>query len=76
MDEIDLAADMAALFNDAAVEAARQRKAGPPSNGVCQACAEAIEAERLKANPYAQLCADCAAEAEAEAVKTRRRGPA
>lgn len=76
MDEIDLAADVAALFTEAAVESARHRDQGPLSTGICRSCNEAIEPERLKATPYAKLCASCAAEAEEEALRTRRRGPA
>jgi len=76
MDEVDLASDISAFFTEAAVESARRRTAGPPSSGICKSCNEAIEAERLTANPSARLCAGCAAEAEEDALKTRRRGPA
>ncbi len=75
MDEIDLAADVAALFTEAAVESARHRAQGPLSSGICKSCNETIEPERLKANPHATLCASCAAEAEEAALRTRRRGP-
>jgi phage/conjugal plasmid C-4 type zinc finger TraR family protein len=74
MDEIDLANERAEQFTADAVRAARVRKAFSPSTGICQSCHERIEAERLRANPTARLCCDCAAEDEAARKRAQRLG--
>jgi len=75
MDEVDLAAERIEALNAAAIQAALGRPETTPSSGVCTACHDAIDAERLKANPSARLCRDCADEAERQAQMTRRCGP-
>ena len=74
MDEADLANDRAEQFNAAAVRAARAKKDATPSNGICESCRDAIEAERLHANPAARLCCECAAEEEADRKRRQRVG--
>jgi len=74
MDEADLANDRAELFTSEAVRAARAKLDRTPSTGVCKSCSEVIESERLRANPAARLCRDCAAEDEAARKRTRRVG--
>jgi RNA polymerase-binding transcription factor DksA len=74
MDEIDEANDKAEQFNTAAVRAARVKADTTPSSGICQSCREPIEPERLRANPAARLCRDCAAEDEAARKRARRVG--
>lgn len=75
MDDIDLAAERVEVLNTAAIQAVLGRVETVPSTGTCRACGEAIERERLKANPYAKHCRDCADEAEARAQLARRCGP-
>ncbi|RAU22704.1 hypothetical protein CU669_07090 [Paramagnetospirillum kuznetsovii] len=75
MDEIDLAAERIEVLNAAAIQAVLGRAERVPSDGTCKACGEDIEAERLRANPYAKNCRDCADEAEAQAKMARRCGP-
>ena len=65
MDEVDVANAKAEEFTADAVRAARAKLDMAPSNGICRSCEEAIEPERLRANPSAHLCCDCAAEEEA-----------
>jgi RNA polymerase-binding transcription factor DksA len=74
MDEIDLANDKAEQFNADAVRAARAKSEAAPSSGICQSCHDAIEPERLRANPAARLCRDCAAESEAARKRAQRTG--
>ncbi|MBI2235445.1 MAG: TraR/DksA C4-type zinc finger protein [Magnetospirillum sp.] len=74
MDDADLANDRAEQFNAEAVLAARAKMDTAPSTGICQACHEGIEPERIQANPTAQLCRDCAAEAEAARKRFQRVG--
>ena len=75
MDEVDLAAERIEALNAQAIQAALARAGAGPSSGVCTACNEPIDAERLKANPSARLCRDCADEAESQARMARRCGP-
>jgi RNA polymerase-binding transcription factor DksA len=75
MDDIDLAAERIEALNAAAIQAVLGKTETIPSNGTCRACGEDIETERLRANPYAKHCRDCADEAEAKAVLARRCGP-
>jgi RNA polymerase-binding transcription factor DksA len=75
MDEIDLAAERIEALNAAAIQAALGKHETGPSTGVCSACQETIDADRLEANPSARLCRDCADEAERQARMARRCGP-
>jgi len=74
MDEADLANDRAELFTAEALRAARTKVSRAPSSGVCQSCSVVIEVERLRANPAARLCRDCAAEEEAARKRAKRLG--
>lgn len=74
MDEADLANDRAELFNTEAVRAARAKIDRSPSDGICKSCHDAIEAERLHANPSARLCRDCAAEDESARRRAQKVG--
>jgi RNA polymerase-binding transcription factor DksA len=75
MDDIDLAAERTDMLNAAAIQAVLGRVEAVPSTGTCRACNEAIEPERLQANPYAKHCRDCADEVETRARMARRCGP-
>lgn len=76
MDEIDFATERAETFTKVALEAVLSRSgAGGLSNGVCTACQEPIESERLRANAHARLCRECADEQEALSQRARRCGP-
>jgi len=75
MDEIDLAAERTDMLNAAAIQAVLGKNETVLSTGICRACNETIEPERLQANPYAKHCRDCADEAEARAKMARRCGP-
>jgi RNA polymerase-binding transcription factor DksA len=75
MDEIDMAAERVEVLNAAAIQAVLGRTETVLSTGVCRACNEAIEEERLRANPYARHCRDCADEVEAQARMAQRCGP-
>lgn len=75
MDDIDLAAERIEVLNASALQAVLGRTETVPSTGICASCSESIEPERLKANPYAKHCRDCADEAEAQAKMARRCGP-
>lgn len=75
MDDIDLAAERTDMLNAAAIQAVLGRVEMAPSTGICRACNETIEEERLRANPYAKHCRDCADEAEASAQMAKRCGP-
>ena len=74
MDEADVANDRAEQFIAEALKAARLKKDEAPSTGVCRSCEELIEAERLRINPTARLCAECAAEDEASRKRAHRVG--
>ena len=74
MDEVDLANDRAEQIISDAVRAARAKANTSPSNGICQSCGEQIEEQRLRANPSARLCCDCAAEEEAARKRVQRVG--
>jgi RNA polymerase-binding transcription factor DksA len=75
MDDIDLAAERTDMLNAAAIQAVLERTEFVLSSGICRACNEEIEADRLRANPYAKHCRDCADEAETRARMARRCGP-
>lgn len=74
MDEADLANDRAEQFVADALRTARAKTDATPSTGVCQSCGDVIEPERLRANPTAQLCRDCAAEEEDAKKRAQRLG--
>ena len=74
MDEIDIANEWAEQFTADAVRARRAQKDTAPSTGVCQSCQDVIEPERIRANPAARLCHDCAAEIEAARKRAQRLG--
>lgn len=74
MDEVDVANDKAEQFTAEAVRAARAKMGAQPSNGICRSCNETIEADRIRANPSAQLCCDCAAEEEEAKKRAQRLG--
>ena len=74
MDEIDVANDYAAKFVDMALQAVRAQRPARSSTGICEACHLHIEPERMKANPAATLCHDCAEDAEAHKMRARRTG--
>ena len=74
MDDIDLATERNEIFTSAAVQAVLGRMSGPPSSGVCRACADPIEPQRLKLAPSTSLCSCCAVEAELNQQRTRRCG--
>lgn len=75
MDEADIANDKADQFvADALARAARAKAEAPPSSGTCCSCQDSIEPERIKANPHARLCQECAAEEEAERKRVKRIG--
>ena len=74
MDEIDVANDYAAQFADLALKAALARTPSRPSSGICDCCHADIEPQRLRINPAAQLCRDCAEESEAARVRAKRTG--
>jgi predicted amidophosphoribosyltransferase len=75
LDELDWAAELTHALNTGAVMAVLSRLSGPPSTGICRSCGDAIESQRLRANPQARHCSCCAAEEEAEARRARRCGP-
>ncbi|MEW5727453.1 MAG: TraR/DksA C4-type zinc finger protein [Pseudomonadota bacterium] len=76
MDEIDFATERAENFTKVALQAVLSRSEGlGPSTGVCHACHEPIEAERLRANAHARLCRECADEQEALNRRARLCGP-
>lgn len=75
MDEIDYAAERTEAFTLVALRMALVRPSHSHSTGFCAACLVDIEPERLKANPHARLCGDCAAEEEANERRRRRCGP-
>ena len=76
MDEADLANDRAEQFVSDALRALKSRAEPVQSSGICQSCHDAIEPERLQANPAARLCRDCATEDEAARQRARRLGAA
>jgi RNA polymerase-binding transcription factor DksA len=75
MDDVDFATERADSFNATAIQLVLQRSAAPLSTGFCRSCDATIEADRIEANPRAQLCCDCALDEEAERIKARRCGP-
>jgi len=75
MDDIDCAAERIEAFNSVALRAVLNRLDGPSSSGVCVECGCAIESERLKANPQARHCCECADEIERESRRARLCGP-
>lgn len=75
MDEIDFAAERIENFNSSALQAVLSRMSQAPSNGICRSCGAEIEADRLKANPRARNCCECAAEEEEMARRAKLCGP-
>lgn len=75
LDDLDYAAERSLVFTQAALQSVLGRMAGPPSSGVCRSCTDAIEPQRLRANPKAHLCSGCAAEEEFHRQRSRRCGP-
>ncbi|MCR6629106.1 MAG: TraR/DksA C4-type zinc finger protein [Magnetospirillum sp.] len=75
MDDIDCAAERIEAFNAGALKAVLNRMDGPSSSGVCQDCGCVIETDRLKANPRARYCRECADEIEQESRRSRLCGP-
>ncbi|MGE4281017.1 MAG: TraR/DksA C4-type zinc finger protein [Magnetospirillum sp.] len=75
MDDIDCAAERIDAFNKVALQMVLSRSLGPASSGVCKACGALIEAERLRANPNARHCTECAEDLEAESRRKNRCGP-
>lgn len=76
MDEIDFATERAEAFTKVALQQVLSRaNESAPSTGICRACSDEIEPERLRANAHARLCSECAAEEEALRLRTRRCGP-
>lgn len=73
-DEIDRAAPAVEAHVAEALKRRPLPPGGEPSDGVCRGCREAIEPERLTANPFARHCRDCAEEAEDERKRARRIG--
>ncbi|NFV80057.1 TraR/DksA C4-type zinc finger protein [Magnetospirillum aberrantis] len=74
MDDIDNAAERIAAFNAQALAAMLDRPQAPPSDGICKACGEDIEPERLAVQPNARHCAECCMDLEEDAARRRRRG--
>lgn len=73
MDDADFANLRIEAMNKAALEALRLKQAAiGPGTGICRSCNEPIETKRMKANPKARHCQDCAAESEAEALRLRK----
>jgi RNA polymerase-binding transcription factor DksA len=76
MDELDYAWEHVELFTQSALNATLTRKGRmAPSTGVCKSCLTPIESDRLKANPNARLCCECAIEEEEMSQRQRRCGP-
>lgn len=75
MDDIDCAAERIEAFNSVALRAVLTRMDGPSSSGICKACGCTIESDRLKANPRAHHCRECADEIEQENRRARLCGP-
>lgn len=75
MDEIDLATERTESFTLMALQATLRRTGAEPSNGICRTCGMDIEPERLRVNPYAPHCCDCAAEEEDRSKRAKRCGP-
>jgi len=75
LDEIDFAAEHVASFNAAALATVLNRLNGPKSTGVCRACNDKIEPERLRVNPKARHCSCCAEEEEHNARRAKLCGP-
>jgi RNA polymerase-binding transcription factor DksA len=75
MDDIDCAAERIEAFNTVALQAVLTRLDGPSSTGICHECGCAIEPERLKANPRARHCRECADDLEQASRRARLCGP-
>lgn len=44
------------------------------STGICKLCTEKIEPDRLRANPHARHCRECAGEIEEEMARVKKVG--
>lgn len=75
MDDIDCAAERIEAFNSVAIKAVLNRLDGPSSSGICQECGCTIEEDRLRANPRARHCRECADELEQASRRARLCGP-
>jgi phage/conjugal plasmid C-4 type zinc finger TraR family protein len=74
MDEVDVANERAEHLTSMAIKVALSRQSQVPSSGICRVCGERIENARLRANPSAPTCCDCAAEEDAERQRRRKLG--
>ncbi|TAN56789.1 MAG: TraR/DksA family transcriptional regulator [Rhodospirillales bacterium] len=74
MDDLDRAAERTEAFNEVALHVVLSRMSGPQSTGVCRACGDLIEPERLKITPTTRFCSDCANDEEARLRRSRRCG--
>lgn len=77
MDEADTADSIADIYHRAAFHQLTTQRSPcrqVASNGKCCSCHDAIEPERLAANPQAEHCVFCAEEAEALLKRQRRVG--
>ena len=74
MDEIAAANERAEHLTNMAIQIALSRPSQAPSSGICRACGDPIESARLRANPSAPTCCDCAAEEDAERQRRRKLG--
>ncbi len=76
MDEIDRACERMENFTAAALQSVLNRLMDtPPSSGVCKSCHDVIDPQRLRANPKARHCRDCADEEEARSRRKALCGP-
>lgn len=75
MDEIDFATERAEAFTEVAIQAVRRRSEGRLSTGICSSCGDEIEELRLRANPHASHCRECASEEEERSRRSRLFGP-
>ncbi len=74
MDEIDVANERAEQITNRAIQLVLRSLPQAPSSGICRACGEPIERTRLRANPSAPTCCDCAAEEDSERQRRRKLG--
>lgn len=76
VDDIDCANERGQFYTDSALalHAHTFRQRTIPATGVCHRCGELIDRNRLRANPHARDCYDCASDDEVERQRVRRRG--
>lgn len=77
MDEVDLAAERVDAHNAASVKRVQAQLSAGKRNasGICESCGVDIEPARLRANPHALSCIDCAETAEDERRRASKCGP-